>query len=196
METTTIPTTAATTTERPSSTPVTPVTPTSPARRATARIAVHPSEMIPGIPRFALEVPEGWVLDEAPGALCVLRHPAEQDGFWVNVLVRHDKVPREVDFPRAATITWSKLLAVHPEAVVTGERLVRFGDRVAYTRGVEVNGPDGGKLAQLQALCFAPVQGPGKVVDLFQLVGTCRVDGAVEENLAAIVSVVAGLRFL
>lgn len=166
------------------------------ASTATARIAVHPSEMIPGIPRFAFEVPAGWVLDEAPGALCVLRHPTEQHGFWVNVLVRHDKVPRAVDFERAATITWTKLLAAHPEAVVTGERLVRFGERVVYTRGVEVTGPDGGRLAQMQAFCFAPVHGPGKVVDLFQIIGTCRVDADVEAHLAEIVSVVSSFRFL
>ena len=46
-----------------------------------------------------------------------------------------------------------------------------------YIRGAEFTGPKGGrKLAQLQALWFAPVTEGGKVVDFFQLVLTCPVE--------------------
>jgi hypothetical protein len=165
-------------------------------RAATARVAVHPSAMIRGVPAFVLEVPDGWTLDEAPGALCVVRHPRERNGFWVNVLIRHDRVPRSVDFEQAARIMSAKLRAAHPEVVDKGERLVRFGDNVVYTRGVELNGADGSPLAQMQALCFAPVDGVGKTVDLFQIAGTCRVDADVERNIEDIVGVIASFRFV
>ena len=45
--------------------------------------AEYPSAAIPGIPRFAFAVPEGWVIDSAPGTLCVVRQAvADDDGFW------------------------------------------------------------------------------------------------------------------
>ena len=119
-----------------------------PTHASTTRIAVHPSAMIPGIPRFVLAVPDGWVLDEAPGALCVVRQPiADDDGFWVNAIIRHDTVARSVDFERAAKATWAKLKKTTPSAVDHGERIARFGDNVVYLRGVNLDGPTGRPLA-------------------------------------------------
>lgn len=157
---------------------------------------MHPSAQIRGVPRFALEVPDGWTLDDAPGAVCVVRHLTERNGFWVNVVVRHDTVSRTLDLGRVARTTWAKLVARHPDAVAQGERLVRFDDHVVYVRGVEVDGRDGGRLAQMQALCFAPYAAAGTTADLFQIVGTCRVDPDVDRHLADIVSIIASLRFL
>jgi hypothetical protein len=162
----------------------------------TSRIAVHPSEMIPGIPRFVFSVPDGWVVDEAPGALCVVRQPNEDKGFWVNAIVRHDKVSRTVDFEQAAKITWAKLFRDNPSAVETGERLVRFGSNVAYTRGAELDGPDGRRLAQMQSLFFAPVSEGGKLVDFFQIIGTCQIDSSIKANMDAFVEIIASFRFV
>ncbi len=161
-----------------------------------ARVATHPSNLIPGIPRFVFSVPEGWVVDEAPGALCAVRRPDDADGFWANAIIRHDSVPREVDFERAAKATWAKLKREVPDAHDVGERLMRFGARVVYTRGVEMVGPGGRRIAQLQALFFAPVTDTGKVVDFFQVVGTTIADENTPKDMDAFIEIIASFRFV
>jgi hypothetical protein len=163
---------------------------------ATRHVAVHPSTMIPGIPSFLFDVPDGWITDEAPNALCVVRQPHDINGFWANVIVRHDKVPREVDFERAAKTTWRKLQQAVPSAVERGERLVRFGSNVVYVRGADLDGDDGQPLAQIQAMFFAPVSEGGKIVDFFQIIGTCLRDDALQSNMEQITAMIASFRFL
>ncbi len=161
------------------------------------RIAVHPSAMVPGIPPFLFAVPEGWVIDEAPGALCVVRQPAvDDDGFWVNGIIRHDKVPRSIDFERAAKVTWAKLKKSTPSAVDNGERLARFGSNVVYLRGVNLDGPNGRPLAQMQAMFFAPVTEGGKLVDFFQIIGTSQRDESVQANMNVFVELISSFRFI
>jgi len=139
-----------------------------------ARAVVHPGKLIPGIPSFVFTVPLGWVLDEAPGALAVVRLPKEVDGFWVNAILSHDKVARSVDFEAAAKASWARLKRTSPDATENGERLVRFGNLVMYVRGVELTA-NGQRIAQFHALFFAPVSEGGKTVDFFQFVLTAPV---------------------
>lgn len=168
-----------------------------PTNTSTSHIAVHPSSMVPGIPQFMFGVPDGWVIDEAPGALCVVRQPAvDDDGFWVNAIIRHDKVPRAVDFERAAKVTWAKLKKSTPSATDNGERLARFGSNVVYLRGVNLDGPNGRPLAQIQALFFAPVTEGGKLVDFFQIVGTSQRDESVQANMDVFIELISGFRFV
>ena len=75
----------------------------------TARVAVYPSAIIKPVPSFIFSVPTGWVLDDAPDALVVARTPEQVDGFWVNAILSHDRVPRAVDFKQAAQATWARL---------------------------------------------------------------------------------------
>jgi hypothetical protein len=162
-----------------------------------SRVAVHPSAMIPGIPRFVFGVPAGWLIDEAPGALCVVRQPnADDDGFWVNAMIRHDKVGRGVDFERAAKATWAKLQRANPSAVDNGERIARFGNNVVYLRGVNLDSPSGRPLAQIQAQFFAPVTEGGKLVDFFQIVGTCQRDENVQASMSVFVELISSFRFV
>lgn len=155
--------------------PISPETP-KPAE-LTARVAVYPSAMVKPIPSFIFSVPRGWVLDDAPDALVVARTPEQVDGFWVNAILSHDRVPRAIDFKQAAQATWGRLQRSSPDAKVTMERLARFGSNVVYLRGVEMAAPKSGRaLAQLQALFFAPVEEGGKTVDFFQLIATSPQD--------------------
>lgn len=163
---------------------------------ASSHVVVHPSAMIPGIPSFLFDVPEGWIIDEGPSALCVVRRPQADDGFWANAIVRHDKVPREVDFERAAKTTWAKLQRAYPSVVERGERLVRFDSNVAYVRGADLDGDDGRPLAQIQAMFFAPVTEGGKVVDFFQIIGTCLRNDSLQTNMDQITAMIASFRFL
>ena len=163
---------------------------------AASRVVVHPSAMLTGIPRFLFSVPDGWVLDDAPSALCVIRQPNADNGFWVNAVIRHDKLPRAIDFERAAKVTWAKLKKVSPDATEHGERLIRFGNNIVYTRGVELNDSTGRPLAQMQALFFAPVTEGGKTVDFFQIIGTCGRDAAITANMDAFVEIISSFRFI
>jgi len=143
----------------------------------TARIAVFPSEMIRPIPPFIFSVPEGWVLDEAPDALVVIRSPTEVDGFWVNAILSHDRVPKSMDFKAAM------------------ERLARFGSNVVYLRGVEMAAPKSGRqLAQLHGLFFAPSPGESKTVDFFQFIATSPAE-LMEQYGPAFVEMVGSVRF-
>jgi hypothetical protein len=153
------------TTDAPAASPTKP-TPTS-------QVVAYPSRLIRPIPRFVFAAPVGFVVDEAPDAMCVVRAPKDIDGFWVNAILSHDRVPRSVDFKQAAQITFAKLKKATPDANVTMERLARFGANVVYLRGVELTAPKSErKLAQLHALFFAPVHDTGKTVDFFQIVAT------------------------
>ena len=93
---------------------------------------------MPGIPSFLFDVPEGWIIDEGPSALCVVRRPQGVDGFWKNAIIRHDKVPREVDFERAAKTTWAKLKRTYPELRNRASAWCVSANVVAYVRGVEL----------------------------------------------------------
>jgi len=145
----------------------------SPNPSPTDRLAVYPGRMIRPIPGFVFTVPQGWVMDEAPDALVVVRTPKEVDGFWVNGLLSHNRVSRSVDFKVAAKTTWERIQRSSPDAKIEMERLVRFGTNVVYLRGVELPAPESGrKLNQLQALFFAPAEETGKTVDFFQFLCT------------------------
>lgn len=145
----------------------------------TARLVTYPSDVIKPIPAFVFSVPQGWVVDEAPDALCVVRTPQQVDEFWVNAILSHDRVARAVDFKRAAQVTWAKLERESTDASSKFERLARFGANVVYLRGAEMTAPKSGrKLAQLHALFFAPVTEGGKTVDFFQFITTAPLEHA------------------
>jgi hypothetical protein len=142
-----------------------------------SRLAVFPSEVIRPVPSFMFAVPRGWVLDEAPDAMAVIRTPEEVDGFWPNLVLTHDKVARATDLEQAAKITWAKLLKQCPDAAIDMQKLVKFNDLPMYLRGCTMAAPQSGRrLAQLHALFLAPVVGKGRTMDLFQFTGTCPDD--------------------
>lgn len=161
----------------------------------TARVAVYPSASIKPVPSFIFSLPDGWVLDDAPDALVVARTAEQVDGFWVNAILSHDRVPRAVDFTSAAQATWARLQQSSPQAKVTMERLARFGSNVVYLRGAELAAPQSGRaLAQLHALFFAPTSEGGKTVDFFQVIATSPQD-QMERFGPAIVELVGSFRF-
>jgi hypothetical protein len=168
--------------------------PTKPAD-LTARLAVFPSDDIRPIPSFVFSVPDGWVLDEGPDALAVVRVAEPVDGFWVNMMISHDRVAKVVDFQAAARATWARLLQATPEAKVTMERMARFGERVTYVRAVELPAPKSGRaLAQLHALFFAPHDDDQKTIDFFQLIGSCPAEAA-EDYGARFLEIIGSFRF-
>lgn len=137
------------------------------------QVVIHPSSLVRPVPAFVFAAPPGWVVDEAPSAVCAIRAEAAIDDFWSNALLLHDRVARAVDLQAAATASWGRLRADAPSAVVRMERVARFGQNVTYLRGVEIESVSSGRsLAQLHALFFAPSADAAKTADLFQFVAT------------------------
>lgn len=162
----------------------------------TARVLVHPSAAVPGVPPFVFSAPEGWVLDEAPDALCVVRSPEQVDDFWLNAVVIHDRVAKTVDLAEAAKATWARVHADSPSATVNMERVARFGDNIVYLRGVQLDAPQSGRtLAQLHAIFFAPIAEHRSTSDLFQIIATTPAD-VMGRIATGLVEMIASFRFV
>ena len=141
------------------------------------QVVVHPSATVRHVPSFVFAAPPGWVVDEAPGAVCVVRATEPVNEFWNNALLTHDRVAKAVDLQAAATASWGRLKTDAPSAATVMERVAKFGDNIVYLRGVELDAPQSGKqLAQIHALFFAPSPEDAKTVDLFQFVATSTAD--------------------
>ena len=141
------------------------------------QVVVHPSAIVRPVPSFVFAAPPGWVVDEAPGAVCAVRATEAVNDFWNNAILTHDRVAKAVDLQAAATASWGRLKADAPSAATVMERVAKFGDNIVYLRGVELDAPQSGKkLAQIHALFFAPSLEDAKTVDLFQFVATSTAD--------------------
>lgn len=171
-------------------------TPTTSARTAGYQVVIHPSRSVRPVPSFVFAASDGWVVDEAPGALCAVRASEPVEGFWNNALLTHDRVAKAVDLQAAATASWGRLKADTPSAEVKMERVARFGENIVYLRGVELDAPQSGKrLAQLHALMFAPSDDDAKTTDLFQLVATSTAE-QMDDVGKSFIEMVASFRFL
>ncbi len=138
-----------------------------------ARVLVYPSATLRPIPSFVFAAPAGWVIDEVPDALAVVRTPEQVADFWVNATLSHDRVGKAVDLEAAAKATWARIQRDSPDAKLSMERMARFGQNIVYLRGLELNAPQSGRaLAQLQALLFAPPVETAKTADFFQIICT------------------------
>jgi hypothetical protein len=136
-------------------------------------VAVYPSARLRPVPPFVFAVPKGWVLDEAPDALAVVRTPQQVEGFWVNALITSDRVAASVDLEAATKATWARVQRESPGATVGMERVARFGKNDVYLRGIELEAPQSKrKLAQIQALFLAPPVEGARTTDVFQIIGT------------------------
>ena len=139
---------------------------------------------------------EGWEVEEAPNALAVVHAPEAVDGFWSNLLISHDRLGVSVDLKLAAQASWSKVLRQAPDAKITFERTVKFGDNVMYLRGAEMTAPQSNRpLGQLHGLCFAPKADDAKTVDLFQLIATSLTDPA-NSPVPQFIEIIGSFRFI
>jgi hypothetical protein len=166
------------------------------ARPATERAVVFPSSSVPPVPPFVFLGPAGWIIDEAPDALVVLRSPQEVDGFWLNAILSHDRVAATVTLEDAAKATWARILRDTPGATPEMERVARFGNNIVYLRGVQTRAPQSGReLAQLQAIFLAPKVEGRKTADLFQFVITTPAN-VMAGLTAGLVEMIASFRFV
>jgi hypothetical protein len=168
---------------------------TTATRPDSERTVVYPSAAVPVVPSFVFTGPDGWVVDEAPGALVVLRAPDAIDGYWPNAILRHNRVGSAYTLEDAAKATWDRAVRDSPGAKQSFERVARFGTNVAYLRGLSFDPSSGGKLAQLHALFLAPRAEARKTADLFQFVITAPV-ATMQQSGQVFVDMVASFRFV
>ena len=134
---------------------------------------MYPSATLRPVPSFVFAVPAGWIVDEVPDALAVVRTPEQVDGFWINATLSHDRVGKAIDLEKAAQATWARIVRESPSAKASMEKMARFGANVVYLRGVELEAPQSNRpLAQLQALFLAPPVEGAKTADFFQIICT------------------------
>jgi hypothetical protein len=161
------------------------------------REALFPSPQLRAIPSFSFDIPDGWELDEATTAIAAV-HPKEPvDGFWVNVLVNHSRVPAAVDLEHAAVITFRQVRRHDHDVNLVTERMGHLdnGRRDTYLRIVQTTAPDDGRpISQIHALFFAPRLPGARTADLFQIIGTVPND-AVDQYVPHIVGIVSSFRF-
>jgi hypothetical protein len=160
------------------------------------RTVVYPSAMVPVVPSFVFTGPSGWIVDEAPGALLVLRSAEEVDGMWPSAILSYNRVSSSVTLEDAAKATWERVVTDSPDARQSFERVARFGTNVAFLRGFSFEARQGGgRVAQLHALFFAPRAEGRRTTDLFQFVITAPVE-AMQQQGRSLVDMIASFRFV
>ena len=164
-------------------------------RPPTDAVVVYPSATLRPVPSFTIAVPQGWVVDEAPDAIGVLRTPEEVDGFWVNLLITADRIDRRLKLAHAASISLEQILAQSPDAKVLHDRLATDAGMSTYLRIMELTSPAGTPLVQVQGLVAAPAEDGAKTRDLFQLMGTCPA-GRVKQFGPVLVRAIASFKLV
>jgi hypothetical protein len=163
-------------------------------RPDTERSVVYPSAAVPAVPAFVFTGAAGWTVDEAPGALVVLRSPP-QSGSSLDAILRHERVATAVMLEDAAKVTWARIQRESPDAKLSFERVAGFGPHVAYLRGFSFGAPGGGTIAELHAVFLAPKVDGRKTADLFQLAMTGPAE-ALQQHGQEFVDMVASFRFV
>ena len=162
---------------------------------STRQIASYPSRLLRPVPAFVFSVPEGWVVEEAPDSLALVRTPVEIDDFWVNAVISHDRVLASMTLEDAAKGTWARVKAAIPDSEPEMQRVVRFDNKIAYLRGIELKAPESGRdLAQLHAIFFAPTDGDYPTADLFQIACTAATE-TMERVTGGFLEIIGSLRF-
>jgi|GEM_PF-1362798 len=114
----------------------------------------HPGPLLPGAPRFHLELPDGWRIAPAPRALAVARPAGDLPGFVPNLTVTADLVPAGTTAPQVL----AAVLASYPGRV-TGDADRADGDDVASARLTREH--DAGTVHQRVDVLLDPTPLPG-----------------------------------
>lgn len=126
----------------------------------------HPGPSFRPVPAFTFDIPPGWVLQEFPGALCVIGTPATHEEPWSNVFVQHERVLATTALEDIAAEALAELEDDFPDVEVIGERVIGF-DLFHYVREAELT-MDGQRVTRVDSFFFGPdVDHP--TVDLFHV---------------------------
>jgi hypothetical protein len=164
-------------------------------RSPLSQIFRYPSPALPPFAAFEIELPDGWVPDEAPECLAIFVDPAAT-AFRVNLLVSADRVGADVELEDVAAATLEEATHAFADFEVEQEKVSRVAGQAASLRfqSFAVDGVEG-RLLQLQVLLFAPSDGRSKTRDLFHVDGTCLAEDA-STYAPLFVSAAQSLRFV
>lgn len=116
-----------------------------------------PSQEIPGPVPVSIDVPNGWLVQPAPGVVFVAAAPEESAGVHANAVVSIRRVDSDLTIEQLGRLVTEEISQL-PGCVVTREDRVDAGGQVLDVRDYHfVNPADGSKVHQMQAMCVAPV---------------------------------------
>lgn len=151
----------------------------------------YPSVEVPGPVNVSLDVPDGWLVEPAPGVVFVAAAPEERGGIHTNAVVSIRRVDAQLTLAQLGELVGEEIAQL-PGCTPTGEDRVDAGGRELAVRSYEfVNPEDGTKVHQIQATCLAPVA--THVADAVSLTIT-HGDGLGEGEVRSLRELVASLR--
>lgn len=144
------------------------------------RLVRRPSPELPGIPRFAIELPTTWTIGQAPGFNLVAMAPELPDQpFRANLTITAERVPAGVTPLALADRAIEDIKASHPGFVLEQRQQSDPANSqlTTVTQIVDFELPEAGlTLLQLHSLLALPPERPGSLRPLYTVTGTCAVE--------------------
>lgn len=127
-------------------------------------------------PAFSFVCPDGWEAGEAPGALVSLR-PVDADD-QVSARVEWVRVAAAATLRDIADASFARVARAHPDVEVAVQKLVRFGTRTVFVRGLStLEGSPARRVARFHGVMFAgaasDVGAARPVRDVLMVTGVC-----------------------
>lgn len=150
----------------------------------------YPSEVVPGPPRLALDMPEGWVQVWAPDTLVAIRDAAEGAGhFLANVVVRFSQRPAPFG-PDEIHAELSEYVAQRREGQIGGWQHLEVGGREFVGADLAFVDGEAGAVGQVH---WFTTQRSTDVLDVIQVIGSYALTRR-EPDYGTIVRIVESLR--
>lgn len=151
----------------------------------------YPSGDLPGPPRVSLDVPKGWLVEPAPGAVLVAASPDSVGGVHSNAVVTIRRVAARVTVDQLDEYIDERFSEAAEVSLVRRERIYAGGEEIAVRTYELLDPDDGTRVQQMQAICLVPL---GKhIADAVTLTVTHGM-GIGAEELAKLRDVIASLR--
>lgn len=134
-----------------------------------SELPAHVPVSYPGVfrpvPPFTIDVPPLWVFGEFPDALFTFGPQPREDGGWVNVLVRHERISPDTNIVDIAQASWDELTESSPD-VILGEEYFLHMQQMHYIRQVEIP-PTSNSASIMRFDTFVQHPTPHATADLF-----------------------------
>lgn len=119
----------------------------------------YPSNELPGPVAITMDVPDGWLVEAAPGVAFAAADPAETDGMHVNAVAATRRIPADMDIERVGELVAAEAASLEGCSITQAEP-VALGEREARLRTIKVSDPsraENAALCQMQLLCLVPL---------------------------------------
>lgn len=148
----------------------------------------YPSDEFPGWPAITVELPSLWSGTHVASTLMAARRVVDDGQFMSNVIVRAQRVGRDVDLAAAAKVVDDGVVQLE-EVQDIGRSFIETAGRQAYSREFAYRHPQVGTVGQAWRIFVVEHDG---VTDLVELVGT--VSAARTADLAEVRAIMDSVR--